>query len=137
MGRASRTKGATGERELFALLSDRLGFVVTRNLSQTRDAGCDTLSVPGFTIECKRIESAFQAAWMAQAVAAVRPGHEIPVVFYRASRHPWRAAFHTADLLGCTRHGVSAFTGLAHLDLDDAATFMREKLQPEHPAIPN
>ena len=132
MGKASRTKGAVGERDLFRLLSDRLGFVVTRNLSQTRDAGCDTLSVPGFTIECKRVESAFQAAWMAQAVAAVHPGHEIPVVFYRASRHPWRAAFHAADLLG-----VSAYTGLAHLDLDDAATFMREKLQPDHQAIPD
>ena len=129
MGRASRNKGAAGERELFALLSDRLGFVVTRNLSQTRDAGCDTLSVPGFTVECKRVESPFQAAWMAQAVAAVHPGHEIPVVFYRASRHPWRAAFSTADLLGFAPcKGCLAYTGLAHLDLDDAATFMRERV---------
>lgn len=122
-GKTSRNKGARGERELFALLSDRLGRVVTRNLSQTRDAGCDTLSVPGFTIECKRVESDFQAAWMAQAVAAIRPGHEIPVVFYRRSRRPWRAAFRLSDLLCCP-----AYTGLAHVDLDDAATIIRERL---------
>lgn len=122
-GKASRNKGARGERELFKLLSDRLGVAVTRNLSQTRDAGCDSLSVPGFTIECKRVEAGFQSAWMAQALAAIRPGHEIPVVFYRASRQPWRAAFRCSDLL----HSP-AYSGLAHLDLEDAATFLREAL---------
>lgn len=124
-GRQSRDKGARGERELFALLSDRLGHIVTRNLSQTRDAGCDSLSVPGFAIECKRVESAFQNAWMAQAIASTRPGHEIPVVFYRASRQPWRAAFRASDLLESP-----AYTGLAHLDLDDAAMVMRERVYP-------
>ena len=120
-GKASRDKGGRGERELFHLLSERLGIVVTRNLTQTRDAGCDSLSVPGFTIECKRVESSFQKAWMQQAIAAIRPNHEIPVVFYRQSRYPWRAAFRTADLVK-----YPAYQGLAHLDLDDAATFMRE-----------
>lgn len=122
-GKASRNKGARGERELFKLLSDRLGIIVTRNLSQTRDAGCDSLSVPGFTIECKRVEAGFQSAWMRQAIAAIRPGHEIPVVFYRASRQPWRAAFRCSDLLR-----NPAYRGIAHLDLDDAATFLREAL---------
>ncbi len=123
-GKASRDKGARGERELFALLSDRLGISVIRNLSQTRDAGCDSLSVPGFTIECKRVESSFQKAWMTQAIAAIRPGHAVPVVFYRQSRHPWRAAFRVADLMKCP-----AYQGLAHVDLDDAATFMRASFQ--------
>jgi hypothetical protein len=124
-GRMSRNKGARAERELFALLSDRLGCIVTRNLTQTRDAGCDSLSVPGYALECKRVESTFQNAWMTQAIASTRPGHETPVVFYRASRHPWRAAFRTSDLLGSP-----AYTGLAHLDLDDAATVMRERVYP-------
>ncbi len=119
----SRNKGARAERELFHLLSDRLGFLVTRNLSQTRDAGCDSLSVQGFTIECKRVETAFQSAWMRQAIGATHSGHEIPVVFYRQSRHPWRAAFRCSDLLNC-----AAYTGLAYLDLDDAAAFMRERV---------
>lgn len=123
-GRMSRNKGARAERELFGLLADRLGQVVTRNLSQTRDAGCDSLSVPGFAIECKRVETTFQSAWMRQAIVAVRHGHEIPVVFYRQSRHPWRAAFRAADLL----HSP-AYRGLVRLDLDDAATFMRESFQ--------
>ncbi|MHB1643095.1 MAG: hypothetical protein ACYCS8_10650 [Acidithiobacillus sp.] len=123
-GRRSRNKGSRAERELFGLLADRLGQVVTRNLSQTRDAGCDSLSVPGFAIECKRVETAFQFAWMRQAIEATHSGHDIPVVFYRQSHHPWRAAFRCSDLLNC-----SAYTGLAHLDLDDAATFMRESFQ--------
>lgn len=122
-GKAARRKGANAERQLFALLSDRLGTAVTRNLTQTRDAGCDSLSVPGFAIECKRVESPFQNGWMTQAIAATHDGHEIPVVFYRQSRYPWRAAFRASDLLACP-----AYTGLVHLELDDACTFLRERL---------
>jgi hypothetical protein len=129
-GRRSRCKGASGERELFHLLSEELGFLVTRNLTQTRDAGCDSLSVPGFAIECKRVETPFQKAWMAQAIAAIHPGHETPVVFYRQSRYPWRAAFRVSDLLQCycRLQGPSA-PGLAHLDFEAAVYVMRERLQ--------
>jgi len=123
IGRRSRRKGATGERELFHLLSDELGFCVTRNLTQTRDSGCDSLSVPGFVIECKRVESPFRIAWMEQAIASVSPGHAIPTVFYRQSRQPWRASFRMADLLS-----DRSAPGLAHLDFDAAVYFMRERL---------
>jgi hypothetical protein len=123
IGRRSRRKGATGERELFHLLSDELGFCVTRNLTQTRDSGCDSLSVPGFTIECKRVESPFRVAWMDQAIASVSPDHEVPAVFYRQSRQPWRAAFRLSDLLSDT-----SAPGLAHLDFEAAVYFMRERL---------
>ena len=36
-GKASRDKGSRGERELFALLSDRLGIIVTRNEEERID----------------------------------------------------------------------------------------------------
>ena len=42
-----RAKGASGERELFSLLSAELGFVVKRELGASRDGGCDGLNVPG------------------------------------------------------------------------------------------
>ncbi len=122
-GKTARRKGQRGEIELFKLLSDHLGTVVTRNLTQTRDAGCDSMSVPGFAIECKRVESNFQNAWMTQAIAATHEGHEIPVVFYRQSRYPWRAAFRVSDILACP-----AYTGLLHMELDDACLFLRERL---------
>lgn len=122
-GRKSRNKGARGERELFALLEERLGRVVHRNLSQTRDAGCDTLSIPGFAVEVKRQECEYKPAWMQQAVSATKAGHELPVVFFRRSRHPWRAAFRMSDLLKC-----AAYTGVAIIELDDACTVIREHL---------
>lgn len=37
-----RRKGASGERELFALLSDLLGYVVRRNIGQARAGGAVT-----------------------------------------------------------------------------------------------
>jgi len=46
-GRGKRAKGAAGERELAALLSEHLGFVVKRNLGQARD-GADDLTVQQF-----------------------------------------------------------------------------------------
>lgn len=123
-GRASRRKGISAERELFRVLSDLLGQSVTRNLSQTRDAGCDSISIEGFAIECKRVETAFQGAWMLQAMAATGPGHEIPVVFYRASRQPWKAALRLSDL---TRG--RDYYGLAHVALEDAVVFIKEILK--------
>lgn len=125
MGAMQRNKGARGERELFCLLSDELGFAVTRNLSQTRDAGCDSLSIPGFVVEVKRQEQPFSYAWMAQAVAAVTNG-EIPVVFHRRNRHPWFAYLRTADLMG-----DGAYTGCIRLDFADAVIFLREHMHGE------
>ena len=40
-GRGRRNKGATGERELAAILTDEMGFVVKRKLGQARDGGHD------------------------------------------------------------------------------------------------
>ena len=41
MGAMQRRKGATGERELIALLREHLGEELTRNLDQARDGGAD------------------------------------------------------------------------------------------------
>jgi len=53
MAKLSRTKGAGGERELCALLSDAFGQVVKRKLGQARDSGHD-IDLPPFRIEVKR-----------------------------------------------------------------------------------
>jgi hypothetical protein len=58
-----RTKGASGEKELFSLLSNELGFVVKRELGASRDGGCDGLDVPGWAIEVKRTETYCASFW--------------------------------------------------------------------------
>lgn len=87
-GRGKRNKGAAGERELAALLSDHLGFVVKRNLGQARD-GADDLTVAQFRIEVKRQERLQVDKWSEQVEACAQPG-EVPVLMYRRNGQPWR-----------------------------------------------
>ena len=87
-GRGKRNKGAAGERELAALLSEHLGFVVKRNLGQARD-GADDLTVAQFRIEVKRQETLRIDQWSEQVEACALPG-EVPVLMYRRNGHPWR-----------------------------------------------
>lgn len=90
MSAMQRRKGATAERELFGLLSERLGTVVKRNLSQTRGGGADTLDISGWSLEVKRQETGFREAWWEQAVEQARKADRKPALAYRASRQPWR-----------------------------------------------
>jgi hypothetical protein len=124
MAKMQRDKGARGERELFALLSEQLGTVVRRNLGQTRDSGADSLSIPGFAIEVKRQECSFRQAWWDQVNAARHQnGGVIPLLFYRRSRHPWTAVFDLADVYGNVDAG-----SLCHTDLLTICQLIREEL---------
>lgn len=87
-GRRSRNKGATGERELAALLTDALGFVVQRKLGQARDGG-DDIQVGQYRIEVKRREALRLDEWCKQVEDASQPG-DVPVVAYRRNGQPWR-----------------------------------------------
>lgn len=124
MAKMQREKGARGERELFALLSEQLGVVVQRNLVQTRDSGCDSLSIPGFSIEVKRHETPFRNAWWEQAEATrLQNGGVIPLLFYRQSRRPWTAVFDLSDFYPSVDHG-----SLCHTDLFTICQLIREEL---------
>ena len=96
-GRSSRTKGASGERELFGLLSDQLGFVVKRGLSAARDGGCDGLDVPGWAIEVKRTET-YCASFWGQAVRQAELVGRRPVLFWRKSRAKWAVFVDAYDI---------------------------------------
>lgn len=87
-GRASRNKGAAGEREFAALLTDALGVVVRRKLGQARDGG-DDVQVGKYRIEVKRREALRLDDWCKQIEQATEPG-EVPVVAYRRNGQPWR-----------------------------------------------
>lgn len=114
MGAASRRKGAAGERELIALLRERLGDLpeLRRNLDQPRDGGAD-LRIAGHAIEVKRAEQ-FRSSWIDQADA--QAGGDVPVVAWRRNGGRWRL--------------------LLVMDLDGfAAAVRRNPTTPEAPAI--
>ena len=104
MGKASRTKGASAERELSALLFDELGIRLQRRVGQCRDGGCDLEVHPEergpiaarlarFSIEVKRHATASPhliERWWQQAVEQAKATYRIPVLAYRADRLSWR-----------------------------------------------
>jgi hypothetical protein len=111
----SRDKGARAEREALRELGDRLGEMLTRNLTQTREGGADCLCVRGWAIEVKRVERLSRPTWWRQACdQAARLGVE-PILLYRRNREQWTAWVHTHD----EQHRET--------DMDGAAQAIREK----------
>ena len=122
MGKSQRTKGSSGERELFSQLSAELGITINRNLSQTRGGGCDTEDIPNFSLECKRCETYNFNGWWQQTLDQVADGRK-PVLFYRKSRRAWRAMFLLSDI-------CSNFSGSDTVDVsfETACLIIRESL---------
>ena len=125
MSAAQRNKGSRGERELFALLTEQLGVTVTRNLSQTRGGGADSLNVEGWAIEVKRQEALSIASWWTQTQRQAEQTGRKPALFYRQSRKPWRAVL---DLHHIAPGVFTAPGSLCELALSDACTVIRESL---------
>lgn len=96
-GRMARNKGARGENELAAMLSDELGFVVKRKLGQARD-GADDIEVGPFRIEVKRRETLAIMQWVRQ-IEACTPKNQIPVVAFRQNGQEWRVVLRMKDFL--------------------------------------
>lgn len=123
MGAKSRRKGQAGEREIFALLSDRLGFVVKRHVN-ARAGDCDSLELPGWACESKRCEAWLEAYWT-QAVEQAERQQRKPVLFFRGNRKPWVAMVDLADLVPGLRRGhriemsVDAFAEMAREQICD------------------
>ena len=90
-------KGKAGECELLKLLSYELGFVVKRNLSQTRGGGADSLDIPGWSPEVKRQETLKINEWWQQTLDQCREGQK-PALFYRANYMPWMAMMRLCDV---------------------------------------
>lgn len=123
MSAAQRNKGAAGERELFKLLGDELGIVVARNYAARWEGGCDSLTVPGWAIECKRCGALSIASWWSQATRQA-DGRK-PALFYRQSRRPWRAVL---DLHHIAPQTFTAPGSLCEVALADACQVIRESL---------
>ena len=89
MSKASRDKGANGEREVVSLLADELGIAAKRQLDQSRDGGADIVIQCGsksLAIEVKRVERSAPLAWLRQVEAVDTDLH---MVLWRPSRTNW------------------------------------------------
>jgi hypothetical protein len=84
----SRAKGAQGERELANYLKEH-GYDARRG--QQFAGGCDSpdvLGLPGFHIECKRVEAGSPYTWLAQSQHDAG-WSSVPIVIHRRSNKPW------------------------------------------------
>lgn len=102
-GRASRVKGANGEREFFALSNaavkdvrwryrDRSGLVFFRHPAPRHGKGqpdnSDPHGVLPVTIEVKRVEKPQFKRWIEKLQQQTRPG-QVPVLAWRQNGKPW------------------------------------------------
>lgn len=86
-GRRSRSKGASAEREVAAILR-QYGFEATRN--RVGVTAQDLLhNIPDVHIEVKRQETLKIGEWLRQAQGDC-PDDRVPVLVYRKSNEPWR-----------------------------------------------
>lgn len=102
MARASRDKGARGEREVVEI-AQRHGFNAQRTFSQIDGDRGDITGITGCCVEVKRQESLNIWAALAQAEAA-SPTAQIPVVAFRRNGSGWYAALPLDDLLELVNH---------------------------------
>lgn len=102
MGKASRDKGKRGERE-FAKFLTAHGFPARRGVQyQGGPDSPDVVGLPGWHIECKRVERVNLYAALAQADAE-RADEDKPVVFHRRNRGKWTVYLDAEDFLALLR----------------------------------
>ncbi|MDP3740321.1 MAG: hypothetical protein Q8R02_23240 [Hyphomonadaceae bacterium] len=98
MGKMSRQKGKTGEREVAALLRKH-GFAGQRGVQyQGGPDSADVTGLPGWHVEVKRTERMSIYPAMDQA-ADEKADHEKPVVFHRTNGSYWVAILDARDFL--------------------------------------
>lgn len=98
-GKASQRKGATGERELAALLCAD-GYEVERGGSLSFGEVPDLVGLPGVHIEVKRVERLNVGEAFQQAKRdAERFQDGMPTLFHRRNRSPWLVTMELSDWL--------------------------------------
>lgn len=96
----SRAKGKTGELELAEFLRER-GFDSRRG-QQFKGGGDspDVTGIPGWHIECKRVEKGNLYEWLHQAITDAWDNRsKKPVVMHRRNREEWVAIVRLEDFL--------------------------------------
>ena len=94
-----KQKGSAFEREVAAILREH-GYDARRGLQyQSGQIEADVVGMPGFHLECKRVEKLNLHAAMEQSRRDAKPG-EIPVVIHRRSREPAYITLELEKFLG-------------------------------------
>ena len=95
MSKRSRDKGAAGEREVCAILSESLGASFKRKLGQARDSGND-IDIGPYRAEVKRYQAIAALRFMEQSQAACAKGDktmfdgpDLPLVVMREDGGKW------------------------------------------------
>ena len=100
MGKSQRLKGANGEREVAAILSEYLDIDIRRKLGQARDSGND-IDLGPFTVEVKRrkrIGGLYE--WLTQTPA------QTPVLMLRADGKQWLVTLYLTDFIRLAREEI-------------------------------
>ena len=99
MSKFSRDKGKRGERELAVWLRDK-GIEARRGRQYkgTDDSPDVIADLPGFHIECKRVErfNAYEALEQAETEHAE---DDVPVVFHKRNRKDWIIVMYAEDFI--------------------------------------
>lgn len=99
MGASSQRKGASGERELAAVLTG-YGYEIKRGGSMSFGEVPDLVGLPGVHIEVKRVERLNVPEAMQQAVKdSVRFRDGMPALFHRRNRQPWLVTLRLEDFM--------------------------------------
>jgi Holliday junction resolvase len=91
-GRASREKGARGEREVCKMLAENLGGQYNRLLKQYQQSQLSDIEqlVGGYSLEVKNCAKENLRAWWQQAVTAADKRGAMPCLAYKITRRGWR-----------------------------------------------
>ena len=97
MGKASRSKGKLGEREIKDALTD-----AGLDFSREQDGACQAcdfrIHSPAIDLEVRRREKLSLTAWSTE-IEAKTPEGRIPAVAYRTNGQPWRVSLPLDDFL--------------------------------------
>lgn len=105
----SRNKGAAGERQLAETLR-RYGYDARRGQQFSGANGdADVVGLPGYHIECKRVERLNIDEAMDQSVRDARDG-EIPIVCHRKNRKQWLVTIRLNDFMEVIVNGKNRGT---------------------------
>ena len=97
MGKMSRNKGKTGEREIASILRE-YGYDARRGVQYHGGADSpDVVGLPGIHIEVKRTERLSLYDAMAQAIHDC--GSNIPVVMHRKNNCEWVTIMRLSDFM--------------------------------------
>jgi hypothetical protein len=145
MAKKSQTKGSAGEREVVALLSDRLGVKFERNTYRQRmEAGhYDVVGLDWLALEVKRYRKCSQSdvrAWWVETCLQADWATQVPVLFYRGDRCDWRAvvplgwiiktALDVSGVVLCDRKLIPA-----ELTVDGFCDLVRPLIKGEHTGL--